>query len=95
MLTTSSLAIRPVTVATAACQVPKPSGANMTASAEPAIASRDELLSSTMPKAPFSKPKPCRNQSMTVEASMTVPARFMKDQPRSQVERRTFPAEGT
>ena len=49
----------------------------------------------TMPNFPFTEPKPDRNQ-ITMELSrMTVPARLMKDQPRSQVPRRTFTAEGT
>ena len=41
------------------------------------------------------KPKPCRNHRTMVEARMTVPARLMKDQPRSQVARRTLPHAGT
>ena len=40
-------------------------------------ASRDVLVSSTIPKLPSVKPKPCRNHSTTVEARITVPARLM------------------
>ena len=57
-------------------------------------ASSEVLLSSTMPKTPSTKPKPCRNHSTTEEARITVPARLMKLQPRSQVEWNTFLAEG-
>ena len=52
------------------------------------------LLSATMPNAPFSTPKACRNQMMMELSSMTVPARLMKLQPRSQVARRTLLAAG-
>ena len=48
-----------------------------------------------MPKPASVKPKPWRNQRMMEEARMMVPARLMKDQPRSQVARRTLPTEGT
>ena len=41
-----------------------------------------------------SKPKPCRNHRTTVAARMTEPARLMKDQPRSQVARKTLPQAG-
>ena len=57
-------------------------------------ASTELFMSSTMPKAPFSQPKPWRNHRMMEEARITVPARLMKDQPRSQVARSTLPAEG-
>ena len=63
--------------------------------APPMAASREVLLSSTMPKPASVKPKPWRNQRMMEEARMMVPARLMKDQPRSQVARRTLPTEGT
>ena len=36
------------------------------------------------------KPKKVANQTTIVERSIMVPAFFMNDQPRSQVERRTF-----
>ncbi len=93
--TTFSLAIRPVTVATVDCQSPKPSGAKIKATALPTTASRLELLSSTMPKAPSAKPKPCRNHNTMEEARMMVPARLMKLQPRSHVACSTFLALGT
>ena len=66
----------------------------MKAMAPPMAASTELFMSSTMPKAPFSQPKPWRNHRTMVEARMTVPARLMKDQPRSQVARSTLPAEG-
>ena len=94
MATRFSLATRPPTAPTVACQVPKPSGAKMKAMAPPTAARMELLLSSTMPKAPFSLPKLCRNQMMMVLRRMTVNARLMKLQPRSQVECRTFLAEG-
>ena len=82
-------------MATVACQVPKPRGRKMKHTAPPMAASREVLLSSTMPKPASVKPKPWRNQRMMEEARMMVPARLMKDQPRSQVARRTLPTEGT
>ena len=93
--TTFSLAMRPVKVATAGFQLPKPKGAKRGATAWPMEASRLVLLSSTMPNCPSVKPKPCRNHSTMEEARMTVPARLMKLQPRSQVARSTFAAWGT
>ena len=92
--TTFSLAIRPVKVATAAFQLPKPKGAKRKATARPMEASRLALLSSTMPNTPPAKPKPCRNHRMMEEARITVPARLIKLHPRSQVEWSTFLAEG-
>ena len=94
METTFSLAMRPVTVATVDCQLPKPRGAKTTHTAPPMAASRELLLSSTMPKPLSVKPKPWRNHKMMEEATITVPARLMKDQPRSQVARSTLPAAG-
>ena len=82
-------------VATVDCQSPKPRGAKMKQMAPPMAASKELLLSSTMPKPPSVKPKPWRNHSTMDEATMTVPARLMKLQPRSQVARRTLFAEGT
>ena len=93
--TTFSLAIRPVKVATAACQLPKPRGAKMGATTLPTAASRLWLLSSTMVKLPSTKPKPCKNHKITEEARITVPARLMKLQPRSQVACSTLRALGT
>ena len=94
VLTTSSLAIRPVMVATAACQFPKPRGMKITAITLPTAASREASLSSTQPKPPSAKPKLLRNQRIMVDRRMMVPARLMKDQPRSHMERRTLLAEG-
>ena len=92
--TTASLAMRPERRATAACQVPKPRGAKMKSTVWPTLASRELLLSSTIWNTPSTKPKPWRNQRMTEERRMTVPARLMKDQPRSQVARSTLTAAG-
>ena len=61
----------------------------------PMAARMEELLSSTMPNWPSTKPKPWRNHKITEEARMMVPARLMKDQPRSQVARSTLPTAGT
>ena len=47
-----------------------------------------------MPKVPLTEPKLVRNQMTMEEITMTVPARLMKDQPRSQVPRRTLPQAG-
>ena len=54
--TTFSLAIRPVTDATAFCQLPQPSGANSGAIPLPIAASTLLLMSETAPNAPFSQP---------------------------------------
>ena len=94
MVTRFSLATSPPTTPTVACQVPKPSGMKMNATALPTAASRESLLSSTMPK-PFSvTPKACRNQMRMELRRMTVPARLMKLQPRSHVARSTLLAAG-
>ena len=61
----------------------------------PMAAKMELLLSSTMVNWPSTKPKPWRNHSTMVEARITVPARLMKDQPRSQVARSTLTAAGT
>ena len=90
----TSLAVMPVMRAVDMRQSPKPRGAKMKESALPMAASRELSCSSTMPKAPPSKPKPWRNHSTMDEATMTVPARLIKLQPRSQVARSTFRAEG-
>ena len=66
----------------------------MKATAPPMAASRESLLSSTMPKPAEVTPKACRNQMTTALRSMSVPARFMKLQPRSQVERKMFEGAG-
>ena len=66
----------------------------MKATALPIAAKTELFMSSTRPKAPFSQPKPWRNHRMIEEARITVPARLMKDQPRSQVARSTLPTEG-
>ena len=81
-------------VATVACQLPKPRGAKIQAMVLPMLARMEWLLSSTMPKAPFSKPKPWRNHNTMVDSRITVPARLMKDQPRSHMDRSTLPTEG-
>ena len=47
-----------------------------------------------MPNLPLTEPKLVRNQMMMEEMTMTVPARLMKLQPRSQVPRRTLPQAG-
>ena len=86
-----SFATSPVKEATVACQVPKPRGAKIHASAEPTFA-RIERLSSSFPsirKPSAVQPKKEVNQTTIVESRITVPAFFTKDQPRSQVERRT------
>ena len=87
--TTFSLATRPVTVATAPCQLPQPRGAKRKATAPPTRA-RMLLSIATMPKRPSSQPKPEANQMKMVDRRMTVPAFLMKLQPRSHMERRRF-----
>ena len=81
-------------LATVDCQLPKPRGLNTKATAPPMAASKEALLSSTMPKPASVKPKPWRNHRITEESRITVPARLMKIQPRSQVARSTLPAVG-
>ena len=94
MVTRFSFATSPPTTPTVACQSPKPSGAKMKATAPPMAASRESLLSSTMPKPAEVTPKACRNQMTTALSRMSVPARFMKLQPRSQVALNTLDAAG-
>ena len=94
MVTRFSFATRPPTTPTVACHTPKPSGRKMNATAPPIAASRESLLSSTMPKPLSVTPKACRNQMTTALSSITVPARFMKLQPRSQVALNTLDAAG-
>ena len=91
--TTFSLAIRPVTDATAPCQWPQPSGANRNATALP-IAARMLWSISTMPKLPSCQPKDEVNQTKIVARRMIVPAFLMNDQPRSHIERRMLPTVG-
>ena len=91
--TTLSFAISPVKVATVDSQLPKPKGEKIKAIALPTYASKDASLLSTMLKAPFSKPKCCKNQRIIVERRITVPAFLINDQHLSQVVRRIF--EGT
>ena len=54
-----SFAMRPVTEATVACQVPQPSGAKIQAIALPIVARIEEPISSSvsMRKVPSTKPK--------------------------------------
>ena len=47
-----------------------------------------------MPNLPLTEPKLVRNQITMEETTMTVPARLIKLQPRSQVPRRTLPQAG-
>jgi hypothetical protein len=82
--TTFSFAISPVIVDTADCQSPKPSGAKMKETALPIIASSELSCSSTILN-PFSNPNPCRNHRIIDDATITVPALFIKLQPRSHV----------
>ena len=79
--------------ATAACQVPQPSGVKIQAIALPMTA-RMLLSISTMPKEPFSQPKEEVNHTKMVASRITVPAFLMKDQPRSHMERSTLPTVG-
>ena len=75
MLTTDSLAIKPVTSAVAQRQSPKPSGANTGAMSRPSIASRLRALSETT----FScASKLCKNHTAMVAKKMTVNARCKK-----------------
>ena len=97
METTSSFATSPVMVATAAFQAQPPAqprGAKTQAMLFPMEARREVLLSSTWTRPPSEMPKPCKNQRMTLERRITVPARLIKDQPRSQVARSTLEADG-
>jgi len=91
-----SLATRPVTDATAACQLPQPSGMNSHATALPSFARMLRLISSSssIPNAPSAQPKRLRNQITMVESRIIVPAFLMKLQPRSHMLRRTFESVG-
>ena len=60
--------------ATAACQVPKPKGANRGARRPPTKPRMEDSSLDTMPKVPPSKPKDWRNQSSTLMARIRVPA---------------------
>ena len=91
--TTFSFAIRPVIEATAACQVPQPSGAKIQAIALP-IAARMLLSISTMPKEPSAHPNEEVNQTRIVASRITVPAFLINDHPRSHMERSTLPTVG-
>ena len=71
--------MRPVIVATAACQFPQPSGVKIQAMRFPIVARIELSSSSTIPKPPFSKPKAWRNQRRIAERRITVPAFFMKE----------------
>ena len=82
--------------ATAACQLPQPTGANSQAIAPPSLARTLESIwsSSNIPKEPSAHPKNERNQTTIVESKIIVPAFLMNDQPRSHIERRTFKSVG-
>ena len=83
--TTFSFATSPETLATAACQLPKPSGAKIGAITPPIAASILMFSSSTMPKPPAVKPKFWRNQITPHATKMTVPALMMNALPRSHM----------
>ena len=57
-------------------------------------ASREWSISSTRPKEPSTKPRLEVTQMKMEARTMTVPARLIKDQPRSQVPRRMLTALG-
>ena len=77
------------------CQLPKPKGAKIGATKPPMAANKDLSISSTMVKDPSTIPKALVNQMIMLERRMIVPARLMKDQPRSQVPRSTLTTVGT
>ena len=79
-LTTASLAMRPVSRATAACHVPKPMGANTGAARPPIWASTLSAVFSTIRRL---KLKFCKNHTATLIKAMTVPARVRKSRTRS------------
>ena len=72
-------------MATLDCHVPKPRGANIGAIKPPITARIERFISSTIWNAPFTTPKDLRNQIRTLAARITVPARFIKLQPRSHM----------
>ena len=83
-------------VATAALISPKPSGLNIQQIAPPMIPSM--LLSSSISGSKASEPLTTPNtdpaQMMIEDSRMMVPAFLMNDQPRSHIERSTFPTVG-
>ncbi len=79
-LTTASLAMSPVSSATAACHAPNPMGANTGAINPPTMARMLSAVSSTIRK---SVPKLWRNHTATLMAAMMVPARVRKSRTRS------------
>ena len=91
-----SFAIRPVTDATAACQLPQPRGAKSHAIPFPIAASIlfPICSSSSIPNAPSAHPNLDKNQRTTVEIRITVPAFFIKLHPLSHILRSTLPTVG-
>ena len=72
--TMASLAVKPEMEEATGCHWPKPRGAKSTAMALPITARREAEVSSTRPKAPFSKPKLERNHMTTQARKRMVPA---------------------
>ena len=92
LLTTASLAVKPVTSAVATRQSPKPRGANSGASSPPSMASRlwDESVTT------FSRAsKVCKNQIRMDARKITVKARVRKSLALSQISWPTFLALGS
>ena len=87
VVTTFSLAISPVTAATAIFQSPQPRGANNGAITPP-IAARillSSCSSSSIANFPSIQPNPCKNQRTIAESSIIVPAFLINDQPLSHM----------
>ena len=78
VLTTFSFAKNPFTIATALCQVPKPSGANINATSPPIIAKNELSMFSTNPRFLFSTPVFDKSHTSTTTRKITVPAFITK-----------------
>ena len=92
--TTSSLAMRPVTVATVAARC-RSQGSEDEGNCLADGGQQGIVVVGYHAKAVRSEAKSLEEPEMMELSRMTVPARLMKDQPRSQVARRTLPRVGT
>ena len=89
-----TVAENPEIAAATHCHLPHPRGVKIHARALPRIAIRQFSVSSTIPNAPFSKPKVERIHMITQARNRIVPAFLMKPHRRSQVCIRTVLADG-